>query len=170
MQVKLGKVEITVKHGSITREKVDAIVNAANSHMLMGGGVAGAIKRDGGKEIEAEALKHAPVPIGEAVRTNGGMLPARYVIHAPTMEYPGPTDEANVRAATKAALECAERIKAETIALPGMGTGVGGLSEKKSAQVIVQTIKTHIAAGTQIKKIILIDVNQSMVEQFENAI
>jgi len=81
-------VRIVVLTGDITKQEVDAIVNPANSMLVMGGGVAGAIKRVGGKEIEDESVKHAPVPVGEAVATGAGRLKAKYVIHAPTMERP----------------------------------------------------------------------------------
>lgn len=81
-------VKISVITGDITKLKVDAIVNPANSMLLMGGGVAGAIKKVGGKEIEDEALKSAPISVGEAIATNAGKLKAKYVIHAPTMEKP----------------------------------------------------------------------------------
>lgn len=96
MILKIGKVEIDVKRGSIVDLDVDAIVNAANSHMWMGGGVAGAIKRFGGSKIEEEALKQAPVPIGKAIATTAGKLKTKHVIHAPTMTNPGLTSSSNV--------------------------------------------------------------------------
>ncbi len=126
---------LAVVKGDITVLKVDAIVNPANSLMLMGGGVAGAIKRVGGEEIEREAMKYAPVPVGEAVVTGAGRLPAKAVIHAPTMERPAmriPLD--NAVKASQAALKAAAERGFESIALPAMGAGVGGLSIRDVAR------------------------------------
>jgi len=122
-------VRIVVLTGDITEQEVDAIVNPANSMLVMGGGVAGAIKRVGGKEIEDEAVKHAPVQVGEAVATGAGRLKAKYVIHAPTMERPAMRiGKRNVGLSVRGALKCAEGLKIRSMAFPGMGTGVGGLS------------------------------------------
>ena len=137
-------IEIVVAEGDITRFVVDAIVNPANSLMIMGGGVAGAIKRRGGAEIEEEALKHAPVPVGKAVVTGAGRLPAKRVIHAPTMERPAmriPIE--NAVKATKAALDAAEEECLETIAFPAMGAGVGGLSVEDVAREMTRVISEH---------------------------
>ncbi|MCE4628062.1 MAG: macro domain-containing protein [Desulfurococcales archaeon] len=137
-------IELVVAEGDITRFVVDAIVNAANSLMIMGGGVAGAIKRRGGDEIEREAMKHAPVPVGRAVVTGAGRLPAKRVIHAPTMERPAmriPLE--NAVKATRAALEAAERECLETIAFPAMGAGVGGLSVEEVAREMARVVLSH---------------------------
>jgi O-acetyl-ADP-ribose deacetylase (regulator of RNase III) len=120
---------LAVVKGDITALRVDAVVNPANSLMIMGGGVAGAIKRAGGEEIEREAMSKAPVPVGEAIVTTAGRLPAKAVIHAPTMERPAmriPLE--NAVKATRAALKVAAEEGFQSIALPAMGAGVGGLS------------------------------------------
>jgi O-acetyl-ADP-ribose deacetylase (regulator of RNase III) len=97
-------VTISVMSGDITKLEADAIVNAANSHLIMGGGVAGAILRAGGREIQEEANKKAPVSVGKAIETTAGKLKAKYVIHAPTMERPAmPTSKQDVRLATRSA-------------------------------------------------------------------
>jgi len=134
---------IEVVKGDITRLgfRVDAIVNPANSLMIMGGGVAGALKRVGGVEIEEEAMKHAPVPVGRAISTGAGRINARVIIHAPTMERPAmriPVD--NVYKATLAALEEARRIGAGSIAFPAMGAGVGGVSYTDSFQAMLDAV------------------------------
>jgi O-acetyl-ADP-ribose deacetylase (regulator of RNase III) len=99
---------VSIITGDLTKLEVDAIVNPANSTLIMGGGVAGAIKRVGGKEIEDEAFKSAPVSVREAIATNAGKLKAKYVIHAPTMEKPAMQATVdNVRLAMKGALNCA---------------------------------------------------------------
>jgi len=159
---------ITVTTGDITKLEVDAIVNAANSLLIMGGGVAGAILRAGGREIQEEANKKAPVPVGKAATTTAGKLKATYVIHAPTMEHPAmPTNKQNVRLATKGALECARQLGIDSIAFPGMGTGVGGLNVEEAASVMVDEIKSHIESGTSLKKIILVGFEADLTQAFE---
>ena len=161
--------EIIVKKGSITTLEVDAIVNPANSFGFMGGGVAGVIKKVGGRVIEDEAIQQAPIQVGEAVVTCSGDLVCNRVIHAPTMHNPGEaTDSHKVMCAVKAALELADDSGFKSLAMPGMGTGVGGLDKSEAARVMVKTIK-----GTEfrnLKKIILIDIDDEMVEAFVQAL
>ena len=162
--------EIAVVTGDITKLEVDAIVNPANSQLIMGGGVAGAILRAGGDQIQKQALKKAPVQIGHAVATTAGKLKAKYVIHAPTMTRPAmATSLDNVKAATKGALECAQQLRIQSLALPGLGTGVGGLEFQGAAKAIVEEIKSHIEAGTTIKQIILVGFNSDITKAFEKA-
>ena len=159
---------IIVKKGDLTRISCDAIVNPANSFGYMGGGVAGAIKQVGGVEIENEAITKAPIPVGTAVFTVAGSLPCSFVIHAPTMEQPAMRIGVdNVRDATRAALELGVELHLKTIAIPGMGTGVGGVPVNEAAEAIVS-----IAKGLEDKfeKIILIDRNDEMVEAFKKKI
>jgi O-acetyl-ADP-ribose deacetylase (regulator of RNase III) len=163
-------VEVTAFHGDITKLEVDAIVNAANTHLRMGGGVAGAIKRAGGKEIEEEAVKQGPIKIGEAVATTAGKLRAKYVIHSPTMELDFKTDEEKIRLAMRAALKKAEELGVKSVAFPALGTGVGGFPKDRAAKVMVEELKKHITAGTGLKKIILADINKDQVEFFAKEI
>ena len=159
---------IIVQRGDLTKIPCDAIVNPANSFGYMGGGVAGAIKRDGGTEIENEAIAKAPIPVGTAVFTIAGSLPCTFVIHAPTMEQPAMRIGVdNVRDATRAALELGVELNLKTIAIPGMGTGIGGVSTDAAAEAIVS-----IAKGLEDKfeKIILIDRNDEMIEAFNKYI
>jgi O-acetyl-ADP-ribose deacetylase (regulator of RNase III) len=164
-------VKIVVVTGDITKQKVDAIVNPANSSMRMGGGVAGAIRRGGGKQIEAEALRNAPVSVGEAVATGAGRLQAGHVIHAPTMKQPAMRiDLENVKLAMSGALECAERLTIQSIAFPGMGTGVGGLRFDEAATGMLEEIKTHIDLGTSLKEIVLVGFTASAAQTFGQAV
>ena len=164
-------VRIVVLTGDITKQEVDAIVNPANSLLVMGGGVAGAIKRVGGKEIEDEAVEHAPVPVGEAVATAAGRLKAKYVIHAPTMERPAMRiSERNVGLSVRGALKCAEGLEIRSIAFPGMGTGVGGLSLEEAARAMVNKVKEHIDKGTTLKQIVLIGFKEDLTHAFERAV
>ncbi|MGD8506400.1 MAG: macro domain-containing protein [Candidatus Bathyarchaeota archaeon] len=163
-------VELIVEKGDITRFEVDAIINAANSMLIMGGGVAGAILRAGGREIQEEALRYAPVPVGKAVATKAGNLRAKHVIHAPTMDRPAMRiHRENAQLATKGALECAEQLKFGSVAFPGMGTGVGGLNLQEVAQDMVQEIKRHIDNGTTLKQIILVGFTEDLTQAFQNA-
>jgi O-acetyl-ADP-ribose deacetylase (regulator of RNase III) len=133
---------IIVKKGDITEEECDAIVNPANSLGYMGGGVALAIKLKGGKEIEEEAVRKAPIPLGKAIATKAGKLKCKFVIHSPTMQKPAekiPLE--NVRLATRAALELAKELKIKSIAFPGMGTGVGGIKAEDAARVMIEECK-----------------------------
>jgi len=137
----------------------------------MGGGVAGAILRTGGKEIQEEASRKAPVPIGGAVATTAGKLKAKYVIHAPTMELPAmSTSMLKVRLATRGALECARQLRTASIAFPGMGTGVGGLSVEEAAKVMVEEIKSHVESGTPLKKIMLVGFGFDLTKAFTDEV
>ncbi len=157
--------------GDITQQDTDAIVNPANSQLSMGGGVALALKRVGGADIEREALRKAPVPIGQAVETNAGKLLARFIIHSPTMEVPATrTDSIAVRKATQAALILASKLKLRSMASPGMGTGVGGLESQTAATVMIDEIKRHIENGTSLKEIRLVCREQELLDAFDQAI
>ncbi len=164
-------VRIRVAEGDITELDVDAIVNPANSLMIMGGGVAGAIKRKGGIEIEEEARRYAPVPVGEAVATTAGKLKAKYVIHAPTMERPAMRiGLENVEKATRAALLLADKLELESIAFPGMGTGVGGVPYYDAAKKMLEVVKEHVDKGTKLKEIILVAWGKEAFEEFKRAL
>ena len=155
--------KVSVCVGDLTEFDGDAIVNPANTRLLMGGGVAGAIKRKGGEEIEREALKYAPVPIGKAVTTSAGKLKCRYVIHAPTVEEPAsPSSPEKVYLATKAALEEAKRLGIRSVAFPLMGAGVGGLTPEQSIESMARAFFEH-GEGLEIYVIVLSGDVQSRV-------
>ncbi|OYD16859.1 hypothetical protein CH330_01565 [candidate division WOR-3 bacterium JGI_Cruoil_03_51_56] len=134
---------ITVLSGDITEQPVDAIVNAANNRFWMGGGVAGAIKRRGGKEIEDEAMKKGPVEPGLAITTSAGKLPARYCIHAAVMGQDLATNSALITKATLSSLAEASRLNLETIAFPALGTGVGGFPLDKAGRLMIDAVIAH---------------------------
>ena len=155
--------------GDITGLTVEAMVNPANSLGEMGGGVAGAIRRRGGLEIEAAAMKQAPIPIGTAVLTRAGRLPCRYVIHAPTMVRPAEAaDSEKVRKATRAALECADKQGIKQVAFPGMGTGVGGLDPLVAAKVMVEEARAFHAE--HLEEVIFVAFGQELKRAFEKAL
>jgi len=145
--------DIKLLDGDITALDVDAIVNAANNHFWMGGGVAGAIKRKGGAEIEAEAVRQGPKPVGESVVTGAGSLPARHVIHAAVMGQDLQTDASKVRRATQTALERAKELGIATVALPALGTGVGGFPLAEAARIMIEEARKHLAGETSVREI-----------------
>lgn len=162
-------IKILVEQGDLTKKKVDAIVNPANSAGVMGGGVAGVIRRVGGEIVEKEAVKQAPIPIGKAVVTTGGNLPCRGVIHAPTMVRPAERATAEVvRKATEGALHCADEAGFSSIAFPGMGTGVGRLPLDVAAKTMVEAIRAFPAK--KLSHVYLIGFEKEMVEAFQDAV
>src|SRR5215468_9753887 len=118
MVVAIGDASIETQRGDISRVQVDAVVNAANNHLWMGAGVAGALKRAGGPEIEREAVAKGPINVGEAIVTNGGALPAKYVIHAAVMGQDLTTDRSKISRATRNSLTRAAELGISSIALP----------------------------------------------------
>ncbi|MFN8186414.1 MAG: macro domain-containing protein [Gaiellales bacterium] len=129
--------------GDITQLDVDAVANAANDQLWMGSGVAGAIKRAGGEEIEREAISKGPIPVGEAVATGAGSLTARYVIHGAVMGQDLRTSEELIEATTLSCLRVAEQLGLRSIALPAFGTGVGGFPVDRCAQVMTTAARSH---------------------------
>jgi O-acetyl-ADP-ribose deacetylase (regulator of RNase III) len=127
----------------VTQLEVDAITNAANTRLLHGGGVAGAISRAGGPVIQEESNAKAPIGLGEAVETSAGDMPARWVIHAATMEPDLRTDAGIIERATRSTLAKAEELGARSLALVAFGTGVGGFPLDDAAQVMVGVAREH---------------------------
>lgn len=149
--------------GDITCLEINAIVNPANSYMTMGGGLAGVLKKKGGELIEKEALKHSPVPIGKAIVTPAGFLKTKHIIHSPTMENPGgPTSLDNVYKATYAALDTACRNNIYEVAIPGMGTGVGGLKPEEAVESMFRAIINYLEINNCLREIVVIDINEDI--------
>jgi O-acetyl-ADP-ribose deacetylase (regulator of RNase III) len=133
---------LEVLQADVTKLEVDAIANAANTHLLHGGGVAAAIARAGGPELQRESREKAPVVLGGAVATTAGRMPARWVIHAATMVDPGGTTSADViERATRSTVECAESLGARSLALVAFGTGVGGFPLDEAASIMVGVVR-----------------------------
>src|ERR671939_722366 len=146
--------EIEVLEADITTLQVDAIANAANTRLMHGGGVAGAIARAAGPELQRESEERAPIGLGEAVETTGGELPARWVIHAATMELGGPTSADIIRRATAATLRCADELGAKSLALVAFGTGVGGFPLEEAARIEVEEVRAHLAGESKIERVV----------------
>ncbi len=170
--MKIGDTEIIIKQGDITEEDTQAIVNAANNHFYMGGGVAGAIKRKGGKSIEEEAVKLGPVDIGESVITSAGNLKAEFVIHASTMGTDFKTDETNVRRSAASTLKIAQDKNIESLSFCALGCGVGGFSYKDSAKIISQEIFRYLkqTESPSLRKIVLILYDAKSYEIFNKVV
>ncbi|MDP8003550.1 MAG: O-acetyl-ADP-ribose deacetylase [Caldisphaera sp.] len=167
---KINGTNVIIKKGDIAQEEIEAIVNPANSFLLMGGGLAGILKRKGGNVIEQEALKHAPIDIGNAVITTAGRLKATYVIHSPTMKYPGEiTNEDNVRLAVRAALNEGKKHDVKSIAFPGMGTGVGGVPYSVAAKAMLEEIKKFIEKEDFYEKVVIVAYDDAFYDELEKA-
>jgi O-acetyl-ADP-ribose deacetylase len=135
--------ELEVVQADVTKLEVDAIANAANTQLMHGGGVAGAIARAGGPDVQRESDERAPIGLGEAVETTAGDMPARWVIHAATMELGGPTSAEIIEQATRSTLAVAERLGARSLALVAFGTGVGGFPLGDAARIMAGVAREH---------------------------
>jgi O-acetyl-ADP-ribose deacetylase (regulator of RNase III)/ADP-ribose pyrophosphatase YjhB (NUDIX family) len=152
--MRIKNTEIKVVLGDITELRADAIVNAANNKLIMGGGVAGVIKRKGGRVIEEEVAKKGPIEIGQAIATGGGELAVKYVIHAATMGMDFKTDEIKIRNACKNSLNLARELKISSIVFPALGCGTGGFPLLASAKIMAQEVLKHLReADTTLKEI-----------------
>ena len=169
MVVTIGQASLETERGDISQAKVDAVVNAANNHLWMGAGVAGALKRAGGADIEREAVSKGPVEIGEAVVTSGGALAAKYVIHAAVMGQDLQTDQSKIRKATKSALVHARELDIGSIAFPALGTGVGGFPPEPAAEAMIDECVSFIAneSAPSLKKILFVLFSDDVLHAFE---
>lgn len=149
-------INIEVYQGDITRLELDALVNAANNHLWMGSGVAGALKRAGGREIEDEAMQKGPVPVGGVVVTTAGKLKAKYVIHAAVMGQDLHTDAVKIRQATKTSLLRADELAIGSIAFPAFGTGVGGFPLGECARVMISEVRCYSAGQTRLERVVFV--------------
>jgi O-acetyl-ADP-ribose deacetylase len=145
---------IEVLDTDVTTLEVDAIANAANTQLVHGGGVAGAIARAGGEALQAESREKAPIGVGEAVETTAGHMPAKWVIHAATMEPGGPTSAEVIRRATASTLARANALGARSLALVAFGTGVGGFPVEEAAAIEVEEVRRHLEAGSTLERVV----------------
>ncbi|MGA7671356.1 MAG: macro domain-containing protein [Nitrolancea sp.] len=166
---------ITAIVGDIVEAPTDAIVNAANNELWMGAGVAGAIKRAGGDEIEREAMSKGPIRVGQAVATSAGRLPHKAVIHAAAMGFEdgrsiGASSE-TVREATIASLKFCNELGLESIAFPALGAGVGGFDLSKCAEVMVEAATSYLShPDNHISKVVFVLRNENARQTFDEAI
>jgi O-acetyl-ADP-ribose deacetylase len=140
--------ELKVIAADVTALEVDAVANAANTELRHGGGVAAAIARAAGPELERESRERAPIALGAAVATTAGAMPARWVIHAATMELGGPTSAEIIDQATRSTLRCADELGCRSVALVAFGTGVGGFPMDEAARIMVGAVDAHPEGGS----------------------
>jgi O-acetyl-ADP-ribose deacetylase len=162
--------ELEVVEGDIARLEVDAVANAANDHLWMGAGVAGALKRAGGEEIEREAVAKGPIARGDAVATGAGRLPAKHVVHAAVMGQDLQTNAELISRATRRTLEVADELGAETLALPAFGTGVGGFPLDEAAAIEVAEVRRHLDAGSALERVVFTVRGDEARGAFERAL
>jgi len=155
VQVRVGENTVELLEGDITELEVDAIVNAANTDLMLGAGVAGAIRTKGGPTIQEECDAVSPIGLGQAVATGAGELRAKYVIHAAGMGPDRRTNGGIIRTVTRNTLLCAEDKRVKTIAFPAIGTGVGGMKLEESARIMLSEVLDYLEEGTSfVKKVI----------------
>jgi O-acetyl-ADP-ribose deacetylase (regulator of RNase III) len=158
---------IVLLEGDITEQAVDAIVNAANSQLVLGAGVAGAIREKGGPSIQAECDRIGPIAVGEAAITGAGRLTARSVIHAAGMPLGGSATEASVRSSLRAALACAHERGFRTLAVPALGAGVGSVPLQRCAEILLDEARRHLASETSLDEIRFVLFGEPAYRVFE---
>lgn len=161
---------IEVLDADITKLEVDAVANAANTRLMHGGGVAGAIARAGGPEVQAESDRRAPIGLGEAVETTAGAMPCRWVIHAATMELGGPTSADIIRRATASTLHKADELRCRSLALVAFGTGVGGFPLDRAAEIEVDEVRSHLQSGSGLERVVFAVRGGAARDAFERAL
>jgi len=174
MPIKVGETIVDLARGDITDLSVDSIVNAANAELKLGGGVAGAIRRKGGPQIQEECdmiiAQKGRVPTGEAVIIRGGSLKAKYVIHAVGPIYGEGNEDMKLMNATISSLRLADQYGLRSISLPAISTGYFGLPKKRCAEVIVPAVISYIKAGTNLKHIIFCLYDQETYDIFRSVL
>ena len=144
---------VEVLQGDLTQQDVDAIVNAANNDLELGGGVAGAIARAGGPQIQTECRAIGAIKLGDAAITTGGTLAARFVIHAASMQLGGRTSAESLRHSTRRSLEIAGERGLRSIAFPAVGTGIARFPLDECARIMVEEVAAHAKAGTSLRRV-----------------
>jgi O-acetyl-ADP-ribose deacetylase len=158
---------IEILQGDLTEMDVDAIVNAANNDLKLGGGVAGAIRRRGGPLIQRQCDVIGTIPIGGAAITTGGDLKARHVIHAASMQLGGATTAHALQSSTAHALRIASQNNLETIAFPAVGTGIAGFPLRECAEIMLAEVARHLEGPTSLKKIYFVLFDKEALAAFE---
>jgi O-acetyl-ADP-ribose deacetylase (regulator of RNase III) len=161
-------IELDVLQADVTKLDVDAITNAANTQLRHAGGVAAAIAKAGGPRVQRESSQKAPIGLGEAVETTAGDMPARYVIHAATMELGGPTSGEIITRATRNTLRKADELGCRSLALVAFGTGVGGFPLDEAARLMVDAVRQHRAGS--LEKVVFAVHGEAAERAFRNAL
>jgi O-acetyl-ADP-ribose deacetylase (regulator of RNase III) len=160
---------IEIQQGDLTEMDTDAIVNAANNDLQLGGGVAGAVRRKGGPSIQAECDQIGTIPVGGAAITSGGSLKARHVIHAASMQLGGQTSAQSLRSSTAHSLRIAAQNGLKTIAFPAVGTGIAGFPLRECAEIMLREAAKHFEGPTSLEKIYFVLFDQEALAAFKQA-
>jgi len=164
------RARVTLRQGDLTDADVDAIVNAANTDLKLGGGVAGAIRVKGGPAIQHECDRIGPIALGEAAITGAGRLRARRVIHAASMRLGGATSETHLRAATRNSLKRAGENTLTAIAFPAIGTGIAGFPIARCAQVMLEEVRANLEGATTLERVEFVLFDRRSLEVFDRAL
>ena len=162
--------KVTLRQGDLTEASTDAIVNAANNDLQLGGGVAGAIRRKGGPTIQEECDRIGSLPLGEAAITNAGQLRAKYVIHAASMRLGGRTTEENLRASTRNSLLRAKEKGLRSIAFPAVGTGIAGFALDRCAEVMLSEVAAHLRGTTSVESVEFVLFDDAALQVFRRVL
>jgi O-acetyl-ADP-ribose deacetylase len=161
--------KIVIQQGDLTDMDTDAIVNAANNDLVLGAGVAGAIRRKGGGEIQRECDAIGSIPVGYAAITSGGQLKARHVIHAASMSFGGGTTAVTLRNSVTHSLRIAAERGLKTIAFPAVGTGIAGFPIEECASILLQEAAQHLHGETSLEKIYFVLFDEKACDVFTRA-
>jgi len=161
--------KVKISQGDITECATDAIVNAANNDLMLGAGVAGAIRSKGGPAIQQECDRIGPIALGEAAITTGGKLKAKFVIHAASMRLGGRTSEENLRASTRNSLLRANERKLKSIAFPAIGTGIAGFPLDRCAQAMLEEARDHLGGPTSLTLVEFVLFDRVAYDTFKKA-
>jgi len=156
--------------GDLTESDADAIVNAANNDLILGGGVAGAIRRKGGESIQKECDAIGSIPIGGAAITGGGALKARNVIHAASMQLGGATTAQALRSSTAHSLRIAAENKLKSIAFPAVGTGIAGFPLRDCAEIMLREAVKHLGGATTLKRVDFVLYDAQALKVFQEVL
>jgi len=159
--------KIEIRQGDLTETDADAIVNAANNDLKLGGGVAGAIRRKGGPQIQAECDQIGTIPVGGAAITTGGNLKARHVIHAASMQLGGRTSSQSLRSSTAHALRIANQNGLKSVAFPAIGTGIAGFPLRECAEIMFRETAKHLEGPTSLEKVYFVLFDEEARQVFE---
>jgi O-acetyl-ADP-ribose deacetylase len=165
----MSATRIVIIAGDLVEQQVDAIVNAANNDLQLGGGVAGAIRRAGGPSIQDECDAHGPVRVGEAAITGAGKLPARFVIHAASMSLGGRTTRETLRSSMNDTFRLAHVHQVTTIAVPAVGTGIAGFPIDECARVMAESLSDALSNGWPPREVRFVLFGEHAKKPFEAA-
>lgn len=160
---------ISFLQGDLTDMDVDAIVNAANNDLQLGGGVAGAIRRKGGEEIQRDCSKVGPIPVGGAAITTAGRLKARHVIHAASMALGGRTTPDALRSSVAQSLNLAAQHRLASIAFPAVGTGIAGFPMCECAEIMLEETARHLQGPTSVENVYFVLFDEQALKVFAEA-